>query len=96
MDNKIIELNQLIHQPVRTKIMTYLASVGKADYTIIKKALDLSDGHMSTHMKKLIEADYIDFKKEFIQNKPKTTYWLTGTGKSEFKAYIKILRKIIE
>ena len=95
MKNKLIELDPLIHQPIRTKIMTYLASVGESDYVSIKKALKLSDGHMSTHIKKLTEANYIEFKKEFIDNKPKTTYWISSDGKKKYKEYIASIKKLI-
>ena len=95
MNNRSLELDNLIHQPIRTKIMTYLANVGEADYTIIKKTLNLNDGHMSTHMKKLIEADYVGFKKEFVDNKPKTTYWLTKFGKQKYKDYIISIKQLL-
>ena len=49
------ELDQIIHQPIRTKIIAFLLNVGSCDYTTLKKTLDLSDGHISTHMKLLVE-----------------------------------------
>ena len=48
------------------------------------------------HTKKLVSAGFIDVKKEFVNNKPKTTYNLTEYGQKEFKEYIKFLKKIIE
>lgn len=95
MDKQNFDLDDVIHQPIRTKIMTYLANVGEADYTVIKKSLGLNDGHMSTHMKKLIEANYVVFIKEFVNNKPKTTYLLTPLGRDKYKAYIAIFKKMI-
>ena len=92
---KDIELNKIFHQPIRTRLMAYLINSDYADYTTLKKTLNLSDGHMSTHMKELLSNEYVEMKKEFVDNKPKTTYSITQKGKKEFKDYIKQLQKII-
>ena len=89
------ELNSLLHQPVRTRLMAYLINVDFIDYTTLKKDLELTDGHMSTHMKQLISAGLVEMKKEFINNKPKTTYKITKQGKIEFLSYLNELKKII-
>lgn len=89
------ELDRVIHQPVRTQIVAYLANVKECDYTTLRDNLSLSDGHMSTHMKQLVEAEYIAIDKAFVNNKPKTTYRLTPEGKKKFHAYVKHLKEIL-
>jgi len=89
------ELNPVLHQPVRTKIMAYLGTAKEADFTTLKKALGLTDGHMSTHMKLLLENGYVVAEKEFVENKPRTTYRMTAKGKQEFAAYIATLKQIL-
>lgn len=89
------ELDRIIHQPIRTKIMAYLIAQGTADYTTIKNMFHLSDGHMTTHMRELLEHNYVYTEKEFINNKPRTTYFVTDIGKKAFSAYIATLKKII-
>jgi predicted ArsR family transcriptional regulator len=91
----IAELDQIIHQPVRTKIMAYLVSAGACDFTTLKKSLDLSDGHMSTHMKLLVENEYVEVEKTFVDNKPKTTYKISKEGKKKFAEYVETLKKMI-
>ncbi len=90
-----IELDKVIHQPIRTKIMVLLADVKEADFNTIKVTLELHDGHMSTHMNKLLINGYAEVKKEFVKNKPKSTYKLTKKGKEKLIEYIKNLKKII-
>ena len=90
------DLDQTIHQPVRTKIMALLLSTGKVDYTTLKSSLDLTDGHMSTHMKVLVNENYVEAEKSFVDNKPRTTYTLTKLGKKRFAEYIQALKEIIE
>ena len=89
------ELNKILHQPIRTQIMAHLINTQECDYTGLKNALNLSDGHMSTHMRELINSNYVEAKKEFINNKPKTTYAPTPEGKKHFQAYINTLKEII-
>ena len=92
---KNVELDQVIHQPVRTKIIAFLANSGASDFTTLKKALDLTDGHMSTHMKLLVENGYVDVEKTFVDNKPKTTYEISKEGRKKFTEYINVLRALV-
>ncbi len=78
------ELDQVIHQPIRTKIIALLLNSGECDYSTIKNTLNISDGHMSTHMKVLVTEEYVVMEKNFVDNKPKTTYKITKYGKKNF------------
>lgn len=89
------ELDKILHQPIRTRIMAYLATQKSADYTTLRDMFSLTDGHMTTHMKELIENDYLSVTKEFINNKPRTTYTITAKGTKAFLNYIETLKKII-
>jgi DNA-binding HxlR family transcriptional regulator len=91
----IKELDKVIHQPVRTKIMAQLINMGVCDYTTLKKTLELSDGHMSTHMRELLESGYVEMEKAFVDNKPRTTYKLTKDGKKRFAEYVDTLKQLI-
>ncbi len=89
------ELDQVIHQPIRTKIIALLLNSGECDYSTIKNTLNISDGHMSTHMKVLVTEEYVVMEKNFVDNKPKTTYKITKYGKKKFSEYIEVLKKIV-
>lgn len=89
------ELDKVIHQPIRTKIMAILVNEGECDYTSLKKRLDLTDGHMSTHMKELLSSGYVEMEKAFVENKPKTTYSVTKEGKKKFAEYVQALKRLI-
>jgi DNA-binding MarR family transcriptional regulator len=90
------QLNKILHQPIRTRIMAYLLAHQKAEYTLIKKQFDLSDGHMTTHMRELLENEYVYAQKDVVDNKIKTTYFITDLGKKAFLDYIQTLKRIIE
>jgi len=92
-----MEFDRIIHQPVRTRIVAFLAKHGPTDYVTLRDQLGLSDGHMTTHMRELIGAEYVRFEKEFVDNKkPRTTYKLNATGRKRFAAYREVLKKLVE
>jgi len=93
------ELNELIHQPVRLRIMsalTALDSGAKADFTSLKKLLDLTDGNLGTHLLKLEEAGYLTQEKVFVDRKPRTYVHATAEGRKAFKAHVRALKAILE
>ena len=93
------ELNEIIHQPVRLRIMSILMSLEideLVDFAFLKKQLSLTDGNLGAHLNKLESAGFIDLEKTFVDKKPKTYIGITGTGRDTFSDYLQALNKIIE
>jgi DNA-binding MarR family transcriptional regulator len=80
---------------VRLRILTFIALKGKSSFSEIKKALNLTDGNLSTHLQKLEEAEIIKVDKHFIGKRPRTTYQFTKEGKKRFMLYLEELESII-
>jgi DNA-binding MarR family transcriptional regulator len=92
------ELNQLIHQPIRLRIMSALSVLDRGetvDFTFLKKKLKLTDGNLGMHLMKLEEAQYIQVEKTFVARRPKTFICLTHTGREAFNEHIRILKSIL-
>lgn len=90
-----MSIDEIIHQPVRTQILALLLNNGETDYSAIKEELSITDGHMSTHMKKLITAEYVSVRKLFENNRPKTKYALSKKGRKSLLKYLDQLKKLI-
>lgn len=60
--------------------MFFCLSRESVTFSYLKKTLELSDGNLTTHMKKIIDAGYAEMKKEFVNNRPRTSYRLTRKG----------------
>lgn len=88
------QLDEILHQPVRTRIAALLAARGDTTFTELKQALDITDGNLEAHMKKLLGAQYVRAKKTQGKGRPQTFYSLTGTGKTAFKRYITSLEAL--
>ena len=93
------ELNQLIHQPTRLRIMAALASLEpgeKADFGFLRDLLELTDGNLSVHLQKLEEAGYVGIEKTFEGRRPKTWVWITPQGHDAFAEHIDALEAIVK
>jgi predicted ArsR family transcriptional regulator len=91
-----IDLDPVLHQPVRTRIVAYLAARGEATFTELKQALDATDGNLEAHIKKLVAARYVKVRKESGDTRPQTTYRLTAAGETAFHGYVDALQHLLK
>ena len=89
------KLDDVIHGRVRLGIMAYLADAGAADFTELKNLLDVTQGNLSVHLRKLEEAGYVAIEKSFVGKKPQTRVTLTPDGKKAFIAYLDQISKLV-
>jgi DNA-binding HxlR family transcriptional regulator len=92
---KFKEIDPLLHSRIRLAIMSVLMAVEEADFNYLKETTGATDGNLSTHLYKLEEAKYIEIKKQFVENKPKTMCKMTEKGRDAFSDYVKVLEKLI-
>ena len=98
MTGEATVLNETIHQSTRLRIMTMLVSMPETDrlaYGFIQKTLDLTGGNLTTHLRKLEDADYLVITKEFHDSKPRTWVQATPTGRRAFAEYLSNLEKAL-
>lgn len=88
-------IDDFIHSRVRLMIMSFLAAARSAEFTELKKKLEVSDGNLSTHLKKLEDVGYIVQTKSFKGKKPQTLIAITETGDNAFKEYVESLAATI-
>lgn len=88
-------LDPVLHQPIRTRIVAFLVARGEATFTELKQALDITDGNLEAHMKKLKASGYIATDKQSGKGRPQTLYCVTQTGHTAFKDYIESLQKLL-
>ncbi|MBN2425235.1 MAG: transcriptional regulator [Calditrichaceae bacterium] len=93
---QILELDAVVHTPIRLAILSILTGVESADFTFLKKTINTTDGNLSTHLSKLEEAGYITITKSFKGKRPLTTCSISETGRKAFLLYINQLEQIIK
>jgi len=93
------ELNETIHQPVRLRIMAALVTLeagNEVDFTYLRKLLEVTDGNLGAHLRKLEEFGYIAVNKVFVDRKPRTYVSATTAGKKVFSEHVAALESILK
>ena len=90
------QLDDIIHSRIRLAIMAILVSVDQAGFIFLKDQVNVTDGNLSVHLRKLENAGYISVKKTFIARKPVSIYKITNKGRKAFKVYVDRLEKFIK
>jgi DNA-binding MarR family transcriptional regulator len=81
------ELDRVIHEPVRLRIMAILSGLDRADFKFMLSTLGLSKGNLASHVDKLEQAGYVDVRKSFNGKLPHTEYRLTQSGRTALANY---------
>ena len=91
--------DEIIHQPVRLRIMAALTALDAADegldFTRLKALTGATDGNLGAHIDHLARAGYVDVAKAFVARRPRTTVKASAAGRAAFAAHVAFLRAII-
>ena len=90
------DIDRVIHEPVRLRILSMLTGVETADFNFLLSTLGLSRGTLSSHMDKLQRAGYVEVKKGFQGKVPHTDYRISQTGRNALADYWTALDQIRE
>jgi DNA-binding MarR family transcriptional regulator len=93
------ELNETIHQPVRLRIMAVLVNLeptNEVDFSYLRDILEVTDGNLGAHLRKLEEAGYIAINKIFVERKPHTYVSATVEGRKVFQEHVTALESILK
>ena len=92
------EIDTIIHQPARLKIMASLMTLEpgeQVDFVYLRKILKLTDGNLGAHLLKLEQARYIKVEKTFVARKPRSYISMTTKGRSAFENHVTALEEIV-
>jgi DNA-binding MarR family transcriptional regulator len=93
------ELNETIHQTVRLRIMASLVTLApgdEVDFSYLRDLLEVTDGNLGAHLRKLEDAGYIAVNKAFIDRKPRTYVSATAEGRRVFQEHVAALESILK
>lgn len=76
--------------------MSALAVNDSLDFTSLRDLLDVTDGNLATHIKKLEQEDFVGVNKTFVDRKPNTKYFITKEGRAAFNKHLEVLEHIIK
>lgn len=88
-------LDEAVHQRTRLGILAVLCESGRADFSYLRRTLELTDGNLSRSLTRLEEAGYVRIEKLFEQRRPRTWVSATAAGRTALNAEIAALSDII-
>ena len=89
-------LDSAVYGPVRLGVLTALQVDGALDFTSLRKRLDVADGAIGIHLRKLEDVGYLSCKKSFVGRRPKSTYRITAAGRRALSNYLDAMQKVID
>ena len=92
------ELDPVIHAQARLRIVSALATLDQGDsitFPRLQELLDMTAGNLSTHLRKLEEAEYVLVSKTHEGRTPVTYLALTTRGRRAFEDYTAALRGLL-
>jgi DNA-binding MarR family transcriptional regulator len=87
MGEVITDVDRVIHEPARLRIMMVLSGVDEADFKFLLSALGMTKGNLSSHMDRLEQTRYIEILKGFNGKVTHTRYHLTDAGREALSWY---------
>ena len=89
-------LDTLIHERMRLAIVSALAVNKSLTFGDLKALLEMSDGNLSVHARKLEDAGYIACRKFFEGRVPRTEFSITAKGKRALERYLGHMEALIQ
>ena len=91
--------DEIIHQPIRLKIMAALTALSPEDegldFARLKSLTGATDGNLGAHLDHLARADYVEVAKTFVARRPRTTVKASAKGRAAFARHVAFLKAII-
>lgn len=88
-------MDELLLSKIRLSIIAELLPADWVTFSTLQKAVNTTNGNLGAHLGKLIEADYVDEEKTFVDRRPLSRYHLTKTGREAFVAHVRSLQGLL-
>lgn len=93
--SEAVSLDAVIHERVRLAIISALAVNEELSFNDLKKLLEITDGNLSVHARKLEVAGYVKCSKSFVGRQPRTTFRLSPAGRRALESYLQQMESVI-
>jgi DNA-binding MarR family transcriptional regulator len=90
------DIDDVIHGRLRLGIMAYLSTASPAVFGELRDKVGATDGNLSTHLRKLEEAGYVELEKRFVGRRPQTRVHLTEAGRKGWLTWLERMQALIK
>jgi len=95
MKDLVLNLDETVLSRPRLSILAALVARDAVDFTFLQKNLGISDGNLSTHLRKLEAENYIRSEKVLVNRKPKTWFQITADGRRALERLFRQLEEML-
>jgi DNA-binding MarR family transcriptional regulator len=89
------DFDEVLHQPTRARIMTYLFFNRQAPLSRLRADLALTPGNAATHLARLAEAGYVESRR-VLAGVFEVRVFVTDAGVRAFEAYVAQLKALVD
>ena len=90
------EVDTLLHEPARLRILALLAMVESADFMYLLRGTGLSRGNLSVQMSRLTDAGVVELERTIGGSRARTTYSMTRQGLDALRAYRRTMQRLLD
>lgn len=87
---------RLLHERIRLAIVSALAVNATLAFSELREMLDLTDGNLSVHARKLEEGGLIACSKGFVGRVPRSEYRITPKGRRALTKHLEHMESLIK
>lgn len=91
-----LSFDDVVHQRTRLGILAVLAEATEADFTYLRKILDLTDGNLGRHLEILEGAGLIVINKGYSGRRPRTWATITAEGRRALRDEVASMRALMQ
>ena len=91
----LIDVDRVTHAPAWLAVLTYLYVVESADFVFLMRVTGLTWGNLSTHLRRLEDAGYVEIEKGYKGRKPSTMIRLSDEGWAAFREYKARMQQVL-
>ena len=95
MKHVALNLDETVLSRPRLSILAALVAGDAVDFTFLQKNLGISDGNLSTHLRKLEAENCIRSEKVLVNRKPKTWFQITADGRRALERLFRQLEELL-
>lgn len=96
MKEILSKLNKAFDSRIRVGVMSILMESNWVDFTTIRDTLGATDGNISSHLAFLEKQNMIKLKRQFVGNRPKTSYKITRNGLRKFSEHLEVFKMLMK
>jgi DNA-binding MarR family transcriptional regulator len=89
-------VDELLLSKIRLGVIAELLTAEWVPFSDLQRATETTNGNLGAHLAKLLEAQYVDEEKTFVNRRPQTRYRLTHSGRNAFVQHVREMQALLE